>query len=162
MLLAFNNLFLDTIKDPGLFVVVFVGIFDVRSLRFSYASAGHSGAYLRRGGSVNQLRVTGPIVGLDRTVTFETETLDLLPNDMLLLATDGLTEARDRSGQPLDDSGAMNLLARAPRDPQACADELVKAVRRRSGGRLLDDLALLAIAIEDTPPAQGVRADAAA
>jgi serine phosphatase RsbU (regulator of sigma subunit) len=65
-----------------------------------------------------------------------------------LLATDGLSEARDTAGGFLDDAGAMELLASASLDPQTCADEIVAAVRARSGGVVGDDLALLAIAID--------------
>jgi hypothetical protein len=42
----------------------------------------------------------------------------------------------------------MELLASASLDPQTCADEIVAAVRARSGGVVGDDLALLAIAID--------------
>jgi serine phosphatase RsbU (regulator of sigma subunit) len=80
--------------------------------------------------------------------------LQLASRDLLLVATDGLTEARDRSGRVLDDAGAMKLLETAPSDPQACADELARAVRRRSGGRILDDLALLVVGI-DADEAEG-------
>jgi serine phosphatase RsbU (regulator of sigma subunit) len=75
----------------------------------------------------------------------------LQAHDLLVLATDGLTEARDRHGVALDDAGAIRLLRDSPMEPQACADQLVSAVRRRSGGRLFDDLALLVIRIEDAP-----------
>ncbi len=43
----------------------------------------------------------------------------------------------------------MLLVRDSPADPQACADELVSQVRRRSGGRINDDLALLVIEVED-------------
>jgi hypothetical protein len=145
---AFNRMFLDTIKDPSLFVVVFVGIFDARTMRFTYGSAGHPGAYLRRGSEVTQLGVTGPIVGLDRSFTYGTQSVALQPRDLLVLATDGLTEARDRQGNTLDDAGAIRLVLESPNEPQACADNLVSAVRRRSGGRVFDDLALLVIGID--------------
>jgi len=144
----FNEVFLDTIRDPNLFVVAFVGILDVKARRLTYASAGHGGAYLRNGGGVDRLGVTGPIVGLDASFTYESRVVALAPGDLILLATDGLTEARDGNGTLLDDEGAMALLKDAPSDPQACADELVEAIRSHSGGSLHDDLALLVIAID--------------
>jgi len=147
---AFNRLFLQTIKDPSLFVVVFVAIFDARTLQLSYASAGHAGAFLRRDGTVRALDVTGPIIGLDPEFTYETRTIDLAPHDLLVLATDGLTEARDRNGNVLDETGAMRLLEKSSSDPQTCADELVSEVRRRSGGRITDDLALLVVEVQES------------
>ncbi len=148
----FNTMFLETVSDPNLFVVVFVGILDAGSCTLSYASAGHSGAFLRRGSDVSMLAVTGPVIGLDTSFTYDTNVVALEAGDLLLLATDGLSEARDTDGAFLDDAGAMDLLAVGSRDPQTCADEIVAAVRARSGGTVGDDLALLAIAI-DGPPA---------
>jgi serine phosphatase RsbU (regulator of sigma subunit) len=144
----FNAIFLETVADPNLFVVVFVGVLDAKTHELSYASAGHSGAFLRRGNSVRQLAVTGPVIGLDKSFTYETIVLPLAEGDLLLLATDGLTEARDGEGAFLDESGAMALLRDASLDPQRCADEMVAAVRERGGGTVGDDLALLAIAID--------------
>jgi serine phosphatase RsbU (regulator of sigma subunit) len=148
----FNTMFLETVSDPNLFVVVFVGVLDAGSCSLSYASAGHSGAFLRRGNDVSALAVTGPVIGLDASSTFTTMVLALEPGDLILLGTDGLTEARNAAGDFLDESGAMELFASVSREPQACADEIVAAVRARSGGTVGDDLALLAIAI-DGPPA---------
>lgn len=148
ILAAFNTIFLDTIKNPSLFVVCFVGVLDLTAMHLEYASAGHAGAFLRRRGEVTQLDVTGPIVGLDRTFTYEKRTLTLSPGDLILLATDGLTEARDRTGKQLDYSGAMRLLKDGPRDPQTCADALVARVRSLTGGEVEDDLALLVLAID--------------
>jgi serine phosphatase RsbU (regulator of sigma subunit) len=151
ILREFNAVFLDTVRDPNLFVVAFVGILDASARRLTYASAGHAGAYLRRGHAVTQLDVTGAIVGMEAGTSYASRTLALVPGDLVVLATDGLSEARDGDGRLLDDAGAMALLATAPSDPQACADELVEAVRKRSGGILHDDLALLVIAIDGKP-----------
>jgi CHASE3 domain sensor protein len=148
---AFNRVFLDTIKNPSLFVVCFVGVLDLAAMTLEYASAGHAGSFLRRGGEVLQLDVTGPIVGLDAAFTYEKRTLALAPGDLILLATDGLTEARDRKGTQLDYSGAMRLLRTGPREPQACADALVAQVRTLTGGKVEDDLALLVLAIDGLP-----------
>jgi CHASE3 domain sensor protein len=148
----FNQVFIETIKDPNLFVTVFVGIVDMAEMKLRYASAGHGGAFLRHSAGVRQLPVTGPIIGLDPTMTFESQTLSLTPSDVLALVTDGLTEARTPKGEQLDDEGAMRLIAQAPTDPQACADFLVASVRTHSGGTLTDDLALLVVSFTALPP----------
>ncbi|HTV72850.1 MAG TPA: SpoIIE family protein phosphatase [Candidatus Acidoferrales bacterium] len=145
ILSEFNAVFIETIKDPNLFVTVFVGIVDIATMRLRYASAGHGGAFLRSGSGVRQLPVTGPVIGLDPSMTFEVESLSLTPTDVLVLVTDGLTEARDPKGEQLDDEGAMRLIAEAPTEPQECADFLVASVRAHSGGTLTDDLALLVV-----------------
>ena len=154
----FNSVFIDTIDDPNLFVVAFVGVLDSARSTLTYASAGHAGAWCRRGDRVEGLDVTGPIIGLDKSFGYESRTLALIPGDMIVLATDGLTEARDEHGTLLDDTGAAALVRNASHDPQTCADELVAEVRRMSGGTLHDDLALLVIAIDGASGSASVAA----
>ena len=146
----FNTIFLETVSDPNLFVVVFLGILDATKRELAYASAGHAAAYLRRGDDVSVLEVTGPVIGLGGTSKYDTVVLPLCEGDLLVLATDGLTEARDADGVFLDESGAIELVRTTSLDPQRCADEIVAAVRDRSGGTIGDDLALLAISIDGT------------
>jgi len=64
-----------------------------------------------------------------------------------VLATDGLTEARDESGDLLGDEGVIALLHDTPGEPQAICDRLVAEVERRSGGEVKDDLAILALRV---------------
>jgi serine phosphatase RsbU (regulator of sigma subunit) len=143
----FNRLFGDTFDDPGIFVVLFLGRFDARSKVLRYASAGHSAAFIRRGMLVQQLAPTGPIIGMEPDSTYETCSITLHIGETVLLATDGLTEARDAAGNFLGDDGVAQLLATAPLDPQGICDLLVGEAERRSNGEIADDLAILAIAV---------------
>ena len=76
---------------------------------------------------------------------FGERTLELQPGDTLVLATDGLTEVRNRAGEQLYERGAMELIDRARPHAQQLADELVAEVRALGGNRVRDDLAVLAI-----------------
>jgi serine phosphatase RsbU (regulator of sigma subunit) len=144
ILAEFNTAFQQTVGDPDLFVSMWVGMLDTDTFTLRYASAGHDSAFVRRASSVQQLPVTGPILGVMEE-PFETRQAQLEYNDLLVLATDGLTEARTRTGQQLLDSGAMNLIRHADRHAQKLADELVARVRKYARNRLRDDLAILVI-----------------
>jgi len=87
--------------------------------------------------------VTGPLVGLSEDATFDSVTVALRPGDTIVLATDGLTEARDSSGVPVDDDGVMRWIRDGDQRPEALASELTQRVSRFAGGRINDDLALL-------------------
>jgi sigma-B regulation protein RsbU (phosphoserine phosphatase) len=143
----FNRLFDDTFADPGIFVVLFLGRFDARTKELRYASAGHSAAFIRRGTNVRQLPPTGPIVGMEPDSSYTTTTIELRVGETVLLATDGLTEARDAAGLFLGDEGVAQILASAPIDPQGICDLLVGEAERRSAGEIADDLAILAISV---------------
>ncbi len=153
ILAEFNVAFAKAVGNPYLFVSMFVGVLDTGAFRLEYGSAGHDCAYLRRGGGVEQLPVTGPVLGVMEE-PFYSKTIDLAAGDMLVLTTDGLTEVRNSEGKQLLEGGAMELIARADSHAQQLADELVAAVRARGGGRLRDDLAILAIRLLDGGPAR--------
>jgi len=143
----FNRIFSDTFDDPGIFVVLFLGRFDARTKLMRYASAGHSAAFIRRGMMVQQLPPTGPIIGMEHDSTYATRSVTLRIGETVLLATDGLTEARDSQGNFLVDDGVAQILASAPMDPQGICDLLVGEAERRSDGHIADDLAIIAISV---------------
>ncbi|MDQ2864968.1 MAG: SpoIIE family protein phosphatase [Candidatus Eremiobacteraeota bacterium] len=146
MLAEFNTAFAQTVENPYLFVSMFVGVLDTETLILRYASAGHDSAFVRRSSVVQQLAVTGPVLGVMEE-PFDTKALYLEDGDTIVLATDGLTEARNRSGEQLRESGAMELIGRSSRQPQLLADEIVAQVRALGGNRTRDDIAVLAIRV---------------
>jgi hypothetical protein len=156
VLARFNRLFLDTFDEPSIFVVALLGTFDAAAGVLRYASAGHSTAFVVRGGAVEQLPPTGSIIGLDRDESYAVGTVPLQPGDTIVLATDGLTECRDRHGVMLGDDGVAALIASPSPGPQALCDRLLGEAQRRSGGEISDDLAILVLRILGTDvPAGG-------
>lgn len=156
ILQEFNRAFPRTVGNPYLFVSMFVGILDTWTLRLDYASAGHDIAFLRHAsGGVEQLAVTGPVLGVMEEA-FEVKTLYLDDGDMLVLSTDGLTEARDQEGNFLEAAGAMRWIAEEESDPSRVAARLIERARERSRNAMRDDVAVLAIAVQrqSTIPAQ--------
>jgi serine phosphatase RsbU (regulator of sigma subunit) len=153
ILTEFNSAFSKAVGNPYLFVSMFVGVLDTAAFHLEYGNAGHDTAYLRRNGGVEQLPVTGPVLGVMEE-PFASGAIDLDPGDTLVLATDGLTEVRDRDGNPLTGTGAMELIERAPIHAQELADDLVAAAHARAGARLRDDLAILTIRLIDSEPAR--------
>jgi serine phosphatase RsbU (regulator of sigma subunit) len=154
ILARFNRLFVSTFEDPESFLVAFLGAWDARTQTLSYASAGHGTAYARRDGLVEQLPPTGSLIGIERDQMYETNSVPLAPGDVVLLATDGLTEARDAKGDLLGEERVAAILARGPADPQALCDRLVDAANEHSGG-VQDDLAIVAlqvVAADETLP----------
>jgi serine phosphatase RsbU (regulator of sigma subunit) len=154
ILSEFNVAFSKAVGNPYLFVSMFVGVLDTSTFHLEYGSAGHDCAFLRGNGGVEQLSVTGPVLGVMEE-PFYSRSVDLHPGDTLVLATDGLTEVRDREGAPLTADGAMELIENAGTHAQQLADELVVAARIRAGHRLRDDLAILTIRLLDSEPARG-------
>ena len=144
----FDVLYRDANGAPEAFVTLFVAVHDRRDASLAYANAGHEAAWVRRGDAVTMLAPTGPVVGLgafDGFVITPARTA-LAAGELLVLATDGLTEARDPQGAFV----AIERVTAWIRDagastPQALVDALLAAVTRYTRGRITDDLAILAV-----------------
>lgn len=157
ILQEFNRVFRTTVDNPSIFVSMFVGVLDTWSMRLDYASGGHDAVFIRRADHVEQLSVTGPLLGVMEE-PFDTRTSLLDHGDTIVLSTDGLTECRDFHGAFLEAGGAMEWIRNAPQDPWSLAKSLVDRARERARASMRDDCAVLAIRISrpsevSAPPA---------
>ncbi len=70
--------------------------------------------------------------------------VDFVPGDLMLLYTDGTTEARDKRGSFFRLDTESPAWA-AYQEPDPLLDDILRAVHQHAGPRLTDDLALLAV-----------------
>jgi serine phosphatase RsbU (regulator of sigma subunit) len=104
--------------------------------------------YIVRGSEVSSLAATGPIVGIIRDETFSSRTRRLAPDEIVFLATDGLTEARNAAGAFLTDAGVRRWLAEAAApSPGALVERIVQRLRAYTRKSERDDLAIVAFRI---------------
>ena len=93
---ANRRILVDT--GAGLFVTVFYGVLDPTSGELTYSNAGHNPPYLlsaRDGNVIQELDRTGVLLGILDGGTWEQRTTHIAPGDVLLLYTDGITEAQN-------------------------------------------------------------------
>lgn len=91
---AVNQIMSSTYLRDGRFVTVWCAMLDPVSRRLTYASAGHNPPRLLRNGSVVELDAAGGFpLGIDPAMTYEEVTITLEPDDLLVVYTDGITEA---------------------------------------------------------------------
>jgi len=78
------------------FATMFIASLKSGDRSFTFANAGHCpGLLIRASGRVTRLKATGPPLGLFLQVDYREATRHLTPSDLLVLYTDGLTEAED-------------------------------------------------------------------
>ncbi len=84
-------------NDDCMFVTLFVGVFDVKTGTLTYLNAGHNPPfYSTKGGPFNLIDLPkGILLGISETARYEVATLMMQPDDMLVLYTDGVTEAEN-------------------------------------------------------------------
>jgi len=127
------------------FISLCVAVFDTDAGTLRYASAGHPAAWLWHHREVRPLRATGPLLMLDPGADYISREIDLDENDLLLVYTDGLAEARN--GEQL--FGEDRIASTLRRDPGVGADVLCKSLLEAAtdfaSGPINDDVAILAI-----------------
>ncbi|WUD78038.1 serine/threonine-protein phosphatase [Streptomyces sp. NBC_00510] len=117
-------------------------------------SCGHPLPLLLRDGRITALAGPAPapplgLAGLD-PAAYRVDRFPLAPGDLLLLYTDGLAEARDRSGAFYSVADLGIPRDTALRDPESLLQEVLADLLRHTDGRLNDDVALVAV---QCPPA---------
>ncbi len=82
-------------NDSGMFVTEFLGILKISTGEITYCNGGHNRPYvLRNGGSIEMLsKTTGIALGAMANMPYVCDKLKLNYGDMLIMYTDGVTEA---------------------------------------------------------------------
>jgi serine phosphatase RsbU (regulator of sigma subunit) len=113
-----------------------------------YTNGGHTRPILiRTDGQVIELVEGGPILGIFENSSYPEGSVQLRPGDLLLLYTDGVTEAEDPQGNAF---GTARLLewaqGRGGQRLSEIKESLIDTVRRfGGGGRQADDLTVLLV-----------------
>jgi hypothetical protein len=119
--------------------------FDQVAGTLRFASAGHPPAWIWHDGEVRSLRATGPLLTLDPNGTYFSREIALDVGDVMIMYTDGLTEAR--AGYSLfGEERVGQYLRRDPgQDLTVMCKGLLEAARDFADAPLTDDVAILAI-----------------
>ena len=131
------------LTDEAAFASIFLAVADLRKATLRYVSAGHEPALLFSGdGTAEHLNPTGPILGVARKLEFQ-ECLTRLPDDNLfVVVTDGITEARREEHDGLAFFGSQGVIAAihgATRDGRNPAEAVCCCAVDHAGGELTDD-----------------------
>ncbi len=123
--------------------------------RFSYSNAGQEPPLLIQRQGVRWLETGGPVLGLIPDAPYEFETVTLEPGDLVVIVSDGVTEARNVAN---DEFGRERLLE-AVQDchgvkSDAVLDLLLSAVNQFSAGApQADDITALVLRYQGRHPA---------
>ncbi len=81
-------------NEQSMFVSYFLGLLNVRSGELIYSNAGHLPPILKKKNICDRLdSIHGPVLGAIENYTYLQNSIKLLPGEILLLYTDGVTEA---------------------------------------------------------------------
>jgi sigma-B regulation protein RsbU (phosphoserine phosphatase) len=128
------------------FITLFYAVYAPGTGVLTYVNAGQNPPLIRRAdGRYERLGPTGVALGMFERSRFASVDSGLYPGDMLVLYSDGITEAEDPAGQPLEESGLQQVLDGCETEPPAVIGARVLAAveAHAKQSRFVDDLTIL-------------------
>lgn len=153
MLNALNEFFYEDLGRAELFITMFYLNYDAGTRRLSFASAGHNLPIVWRAKAqaYERLDAEGLILGIKRDVAFEEQQVRLEVGDVLLLYTDGVTEAEGPDGTFFGEERLCAVLGEHQAlSPKEIIDSVLHQVRMFTGVRNFnDDVSLVVMRVEE-------------
>jgi len=148
-----RRILMDTDPDACMFVTVFYGVLDPVSGTLTYCNAGHNPPYLLsapHGDTVRLLGKTGMALGVIENTTWERAAVPMAPGDVLVLYTDGVTDAENEQQVFFGQQRLLEILrTNQERPAQDIQDTLIADVHDFVGhAPQFDDMALMVVARE--------------
>ncbi len=145
-----NDLITENTSD-GRFITFFWGIFDELERTLTYVNAGHNPPLLVRNGQIIKLDKGGIILGVMKTfIPYALEEINLQENDLIVLFTDGITEAMSKNHEEFSDERLERLvLTSSNKSAEEILNEIKKQVQIFTmGAAQSDDLTLVVIKVK--------------
>jgi serine phosphatase RsbU (regulator of sigma subunit)/anti-sigma regulatory factor (Ser/Thr protein kinase) len=99
---------------PAMFVTCLYAIIDTEAGEVVFANAGHNLPYVRHDGGVLELRATGMPLGLMPGMGYDETKYDMSAGEVMVLTSDGITEAHNAEGEMYGFGRLMDRVARRP------------------------------------------------
>ena len=132
-----------------MFVTVFYAILDPHSHQFTYVNAGHNPPLLYRARTkeLTTLKGHGLALGVVEGISLEEHTITMEPGDLVLMYTDGVTDAINSREEEFGTGRLTDLVtAKAHLSVEGLVDEITRAVAEFAGeGIHFDDVTMVAL-----------------
>jgi len=134
--------------SEGKFITFFWGVLDDDDRKFTYVNAGHNPPLLIREGEIIKLTRGGMILGVMKTnIPYESREIALRRDDVIIMFTDGVSEAMNKEGEEFSDQRLEEI---AKRVSHLSSSEILHKIRQEvldytSGTVQSDDITLMVI-----------------
>lgn len=128
------------------FITLFYGVYTPSTGALTYVNAGQNPPLLRRvDGGIERLAGTGVALGMFEGSAYDAMETRVDSGDILVMYSDGITEAENPAGQPFEETGLERFLsARGDETPAVLAPAILRAVEEHArDSRFTDDLTVL-------------------
>ncbi len=144
-----NDLITSNTSD-GKFITFFWGMLNDESPTLQYVNAGHNPPLLIRNKKIQKLELGGIILGVMKTfMPYVTETIGLEKDDIIILFTDGVTEAKNINDEEFSDERLERLSVKYSK---LSAEEILSNIKNEvqsftKGALQSDDITMLIIKV---------------
>ncbi|MFM7314533.1 MAG: PP2C family protein-serine/threonine phosphatase [Cyanobium sp.] len=131
VLTSVNDYIANTHSDTVMFATVFLACFDPTRNQLTYISAGHEPTLLIQREGITRLEGGGGAIGIFPGSQYQVGSCELAPDDVLVLYTDGISDARSPEDAGFSIAGLEACLQELPpQQTAACiADHILTRVR---------------------------------
>ena len=144
LLKSVNQLFYENSGDSS-YATLFFADYDDSSRRLRYVNCGHlPPLLLRADGQLERLTATTTVLGLFEKWECSVAEVQLAAGDILILYTDGVTEAENAEGEEFGESRLIEtMLAQRHLPVPPLLETIVVTVQKFSDGEQADDITLV-------------------
>lgn len=140
------NRHLCDVTDNTRFATFFYAEWNRAECRLRYVNAGHNAPLLRGAGRAERLVQGGPPLGIFPVQDFEVGEAELHPHDLVVLYSDGITEAGIAKGEPFGESRLEAVISsNGGKTLAEIQAQVLSAIREWAGQEPEDDVTLLLI-----------------
>jgi phosphoserine phosphatase RsbU/P len=139
---SLNEFFYEDLSRAELFITMFYLKYESTTRTLSFSNAGHNHPLIWRSATkvCEHLDAEGLILGVRREVEFEERRVTLESGDILLLYTDGITEAEDAEQNLFGEERLCELLHENHHlSPEDLIEEMIRQVRLYSASNSFND-----------------------
>jgi sigma-B regulation protein RsbU (phosphoserine phosphatase) len=133
------------------FITFFWAIFDESKKSITYVNAGHNPPYIIRNGEIKKLCKGGMILGILKTVKpYISETVELMCDDVIILFTDGVTEAMNKKMEEFSEEKLEKIVTgNYTKSPDEIMKDILTEVQNYADGAIQsDDITLMIIKVK--------------
>jgi len=150
--ISFANPIIANNSKTGMFVTLFYGVIDNETGTLTFVNAGHNPPLVlrKKTGEIEELTLTGIAVGAMEDAEYTQQEIPLAPGDVMVLYTDGITEAVNDREEMYDLPRLIETIRKnSNASAQEVADEIIRSVFAFSGTTpQFDDITLMVVKVK--------------
>lgn len=131
------------------FITLFLGRVDKKNKSLTYVNAGHNQPFvLRKDDKIMRLEIGGLLLGVMKSTTYEEGIVQLVEGDVLVLFTDGVSEAMNPDGVEFGEERLLEIIkSKKNGSAETIKEQIISEVQEYSGDHQSDDITLLVLKV---------------